>query len=482
MKNWRHTEQNLMQTLNDRLLLERLRFGLRSAGKDYSPSAIIPFSILIPVILFLYFDLSTQHWFLQLTGGHLLRIWIPPLVFFAAIFGGRLWKRELPIPLDWQTILIAVYGTASLITLSLNETPFAAGKYWLIMIAPVWMYFVILDSCDGSARIESVLKWLFLGGFLLILYTLFLQGLIVSNPDAIPLEMTTRSGQVIPIAGEAFYKEKGIDYSRGFLLYSCGHYGGILLFPFLFGVFQFFRNGTWLRWSFLAISLIMSSQIINTLSRTDIVAMSVGLIVLWGALAYEGKSSKGQRRFVFLSVFTGLILYTVLFKPFLLGRFLQLLTFLDYEPVNQYIVSMQIVPSHHVTASDPHIVSAISSLQAFIERPLMGWGFSFTEQHLHELNRYLFILVSTGVLTFSAYVFFWAGILLSLGRSLIKARHSSETPTLATYFISCIAMLGIKFAYVGMETFYYWIIGSLAMAWVYTTEKSPALSGRHALQ
>ena len=50
--------------------------------------------------------------------------------------------------------------------------------------------------------------------------------------------------------------------------------------------------------------------------------------------------------------------------------------------------------------------------------------------------------------------------------------------TLATYFISCIAMLGIKFAYIGMETFYYWIIGSLAMAWVYTTEKSPAVSGR----
>ena len=146
----------------------------------------------------------------------------------------------------------------------------------------------------------------------------------------------------------------------------------------MFGVFQFFRNGTWIRWSFLALSLIMSSQIINTLSRTDIVAMR-GDSSFVGSLAYEGKSSKGRRRFVFLSVFAGMILYTVLFKPFLLGRFLQLLTILDYGPVN-HILSMQIVPSHHVTASDPHIVSAISSLQAFIERPLMGWGFSFTEQ------------------------------------------------------------------------------------------------------
>ena len=40
----------------------------------------------------------------------------------------------------------------------------------------------------------------------------------------------------------------------------------------------------------------------------------------------------------------------------------------------------------------------------------------------------------------------------------------------------------IKFTYIGLEIFYYWIIGSLAMAWVYTTEKSTAVSDRHALQ
>lgn len=33
-------------------------------------------------------------------------------------------------------------------------------------------------------------------------------------------------------------------------------------------------------------------------------------------------------------------------------------------------------------------------------------------------------------------------------------------------------MLMVKFAYVGLETFYYWIIGSLAMAWLCDTRKS----------
>ena len=154
-----------MQTLSDRLLLGRLRFGLRSAGRDYSPSAIIPFSILLPVILFLYFDLSTQHWFLKLSGAHLLRIWIPPLILFVALVCVRLWKSEMPIPLDWQTVMLAVYAIVSLITLFANEEPYYAVKYWLIMIAPIWIYFVILDTCDrvGTHRADikmSFFRWL----------------------------------------------------------------------------------------------------------------------------------------------------------------------------------------------------------------------------------------------------------------------------------------------------------------------------------
>lgn len=335
------------------------RFRVYPALQGYNQSSVIPFPVLLPVILFLYFDLATQLWVLVITQGYPVRTWIPPLVLFAMMLGIKLWKRELPVPATHHSLFIAFYGLASLVTLSLNETPHGTIKYWLIMTAPTWMYFVILDSCAGETRIRFVLNGLFFCSLGLILYTLYVQHAATADPSAIPREILTRSGYSIPIAGEAFYKEKGIDYSRGFLLYSCGHYAGMLLFPFLFGICQFFRTVSWRRWLFLGLSLFMASQIINTLSRTDIVAMGLGLMVLWGALAYEGVTPKGQRRFIFSSVFVSLILYTAFFKPILLGRYLQSLTFLDNEIINQYIISSQIAPPHHVTAKDPHIVSAV---------------------------------------------------------------------------------------------------------------------------
>jgi len=471
-----------MQTLSDRLLLGRLRFCLRSAGKDYSPSAVIPFSILIPAILFLYFDLSTQLWFLELSGGHLLRIWIPPLILFAALVCVKLWKSEMPIPLDWQTVMLAVYAIAGLITLFVNEEPYYALKYWLIMVAPIWIYFVILDTCGKSASIERILKHLFFGGFALILYTTYLQWLNAYNPGDVIREVTTRSGQVIQIAGESFYKEKGIEYSRGFLLYSCSQYSGILLFPSLYGIYFFLNSRTWMRWFFLLISLLMISQIINTLSRTDFAVVGTGLIILWGSLAYEGTIEKKRLALVFLLLFAWIGFYILLFKPILIGRILQMFTFLGIKSVNTYILSEGFMPEAHINTPDPHIVSAIASLQALMKNPLQGCGFTYAEQQVGELNRYLFILISSGVVTFLAYTLFWCGLIYSIGRAMIKTKRARLSPQLGPYVMACCIALMLKFIYVGLEVFYYWIIGSLAMAWVYSTKKSPAVSGLHAIK
>jgi hypothetical protein len=483
MKNWRHDGQNLMQTLSDRPLLGQLRFSLRSAGKEYSPSAVIPFSILLPVILFLYFDLSTQLWFLKLSGGHLLRIWIPPLILFVAHVCVKLWKSEMPIPLDWQTIMLAVYAIAGLITLFLNEEPYYALKYWIIMVAPIWIYFVILDTCGKPARIELILKYLFFSGFALIFYTTYLQWLSADNPGDVIREVTTSSGQVIQIAGESFYKEKGIEYSRGFLLYSCSQYSGILLFPSLYGVYFFSLNSrTRMRWVFLLISLLMISQIINTLSRTDFAVVGTGLIMLWGSLVYEGTIQKKKLALVFLLLFAGIGFYVLFFKPILIGRILQMFTFLGIKSFNTYLLSRGVMPEAHINTPDPHIVSAMVSLHTLMKNPLQGCGFTYAEQQVGELNRYLFILISSGVVTFLAYALFWCSLIYSIGSTMIKTKRARLSPQLGPYAMACCTALMIKFIYVGLEVFYYWIIGSLAMAWVYATKRSSAVAGRHALQ
>jgi hypothetical protein len=471
-----------MQTHSDRLLLGRLRSGLRSAGKDYRPSAVIPFSILIPIILFLYFDLSTQLWFLKLSGGHLLRIWIPPLILFVALVCVKLWKSDMPIPLDWQTVMLAVYAIVSLMTLFANEEPYYALKYWLIMVAPIWIYFVILDTCGKSAHIERILKCLFFGGFALILYTVYLQWLNVNNPGDVIREVTTRSGQVIQIAGESFYKEKGTEYSRGFLPYSCSQYSGILLFPCLYGIYFFLNSRTWMRWLFLLISLLMISQIINTLSRTDFAVVGTGLIILWGSLAYEGTIEKKRLALVFLLLFAGIGFYIVFFKPILIGRILQMFTFLGIKSLNTHLLVEGFMPEAHINMPDPHIVSAMASIQALMENPIQGLGFTYAEQQVGELNRYLFILISSGVVTFLAYTLFWCGLIYSIGRAMIKTKRARLSPQLGPYVMACCIALMLKFIYVGLEVFYYWIIGSLAMAWVYSIVKSPAVSGLHVIK
>jgi hypothetical protein len=48
------------------------------------------------------------------------------------------------------------FKDGNLVTLSLNETPHDSIKILVVMTAPSWMYFVILDSCAGETRIRSV--------------------------------------------------------------------------------------------------------------------------------------------------------------------------------------------------------------------------------------------------------------------------------------------------------------------------------------
>jgi len=40
----------------------------------------------VSLLLFLYFELPNQVWFLSLLGGYLIKIWVPPLLLFLFVF------------------------------------------------------------------------------------------------------------------------------------------------------------------------------------------------------------------------------------------------------------------------------------------------------------------------------------------------------------------------------------------------------------
>ena len=132
-----------------------------------------------------------------------------------------------------------------------------------------------------------------------------------------------------------------------------------------------------------------------------------------GKSCVRGNSIEKKRlALVFLLLFAGIGFYIVVFQadpdwanPANVHIF--------RHKVNQYIFTGRRVYARgsHQAQPDPHIVSAMASIQALMENPLQGLGFTYAEQQVGELNRYLFILVSTGVVTFLAYTLFWCGII-----------------------------------------------------------------------
>ena len=121
-----------------------------------------------------------------------------------------------------------------------------------------------------------MLKILFACTLILVLYTFYLnvadQGIVT---------MVTSAGNIVGVGGEALYVEGGATYSRGSFSYENGKYCGMLS-PFLLLsiLYYFYSSRKTSKYLMFGCSCIYFVSILQTMSRSGIVAMLIGVLVM----------------------------------------------------------------------------------------------------------------------------------------------------------------------------------------------------------
>jgi hypothetical protein len=409
---------------------------------------------------------------LNLLNGYLLRIWIPPFLLASWIVLKKIVRKEKIF--EWNVIntSLVLYAAFGLAAMLVHESLYLSGKYYLIMTAPIWAFAVVVAWTESEKDIERILSVLFCCTVLLMLYHFLLQIVPAKLPEFLTRDVVTHLGNYMAL-GEDVYKVfdpkggPGELHRRGLWSYEYGKYAAIVSPMALYAFYQFIRRADWVRFVYLAVSAGLIYQIVYTLSRTGIASLAVGTAVLIVCLFI---SEKCKRRWVvFLTLFLAVELALILYfhRPFLIKRYLQAMNVFGSVQVNQALIDMGAHWEESVKVPDPHIQSARDSLAAWLKSPLLGVG--FTKIHdFRELNRFIFILTSAGLLTFVPYLLSFITIMSRTFRAMIHFGGSRRSGmNLGHLFFAIAVMYVVKLnIFEALESYYYWIAFGLATAWV----------------
>lgn len=458
--------------------------GIDKATTRMTTGAIIFVSA---ISVFLYFELMSQVWFLNILNGYLIRVWIPPLALFLFVLVKKISDKEKLFKPDFLNLSLLFYSLFGIISMLCNGTLFDAIKYYLIMIAPVFYYIFIIECFKNNDDIELILRVLFFSSIFICLHEIYLM--VINNilPISVTKSIATNLGNSVQLS-EAFYSEmqngEWVVSSRGLRSYEAGKVSAMMIAPILFGIFNYFKSSKKARYFYLVVSLAFIIFILDSMSRSGIISLCAGLIVLLGLLYKNEKTRRKNVAIIGFIIILVTIFYSVFLEPQVMRRCLQLLNFLDVDIINNYLEKYGMENFgggvNKETFLDPHLKSIITTSKQitggvvaaggkfiFLMRLFFGSGYITAEQVLREHNRYFFIIASAGILTFIPYILFLFRLTFIIKKTAFEVVSKvSAGINLGHLFFACSIAFLLKLMNEGMETFYYWIIFSLASAWV----------------
>ncbi|MBI3608075.1 MAG: hypothetical protein HY207_08920 [Nitrospirae bacterium] len=449
------------------------------------------FLVITAVIVFLYFELQWQLWFVRLLNGYLVKVWLPPFLLLWAMVLRKLMtsrsgsKQTLttnPI-LTASLCLYALFGFASM---CLNETLYFAIKYYLIIVNPVVLFMVIVEQFRDNRDIETFLKVLFLCGLIQASYSVytFETWLAAGQP---PREgVVTNKGNVLGGPDTAvFYSPyhranfpRFTDFS-----FEQGKFAAILFPLVVLGLSYGLGSRRLTRYGYWGVSLFVGYLIVATISRGAILASMLGLGVFFWWMV---KCRLAKWRLI-AAVVALAALYTILSDSTFFFRILSLLA--SVPGISSMPFLRGVLDAYHIPIQmDPHVLSVFTTLEHVQQHPIFGVGYTgmrFGETiDTPELNRYLAILGSSGLATAVPYLVFVLSLIVISWRTIGKLyRHHRPGVELGIVLLTCISMFAIKLNNEGQESLYYWVFFALTAAWIRNSRRfiEPARTeSRHA--
>lgn len=423
------------------------------------------FAIVSVVLMFLYFEVEWQVWFLQLLGGYLVKVWILPLALLAWVLIERE-KLDLNVGVFLLSSL-GLYSVFALLSLCVNETMYFALKWYLIMIAPLWAFVVIVTKFRSNVDIRCFLRIVLICGMVQAAYSTYSFNAWVQSGETQRPEVVTNMGTTMGGGeGPKFGVKNDTPTARfGDVSFEVGKFAAILFPLAVLGVCYPVNKSVYMRLLGFGLTLAILYLTVATNSRAAVLASIVAMSSL---LYYQARMGFVRKR-ILLFMAPAVLFVLVSNIPTWL-RVLQTLTSFDLDVRIPVVGDLM---DHYGVASwdDAHLASVSESLQYLSRNYLLGAGYSevlYTDLgYGSEHNRVLFILASTGLLTAVPYVAFVVGILVQNWRCMWQAyRNNRQEAQLGLVLFTCNLMFILKLITEGFETFYYWTFFALTAAWI----------------
>ena len=455
------------------------------------------------VILFNYFEIYHNYWFLNLLDGYVIKLWLPPLTLLIIVIAVKRHHGNLLFSLkeNWMlNLFLALYICFGLLSLIRNEQLYFIGKYGLIMFGPIALYAAIVMLFRDNEQIVNVLAVLFAVAVLLSLYVLYLYDYVgVTSWQDRPYVMQYMLNNNVLNTKLSLNSISAGDFSahtKTLAFVDEPAFAAMLAPLILFGLYQAVGSGKILLYLYYLPSFFLLHILLSTSSRSSFIAFTAGLIVfLWFI-----------RKKVF-HVIIILIVFTVMLtsSEFLKYRLWQIGGIITSK-ISDVIVSPKDAPSpgtapppasiinrieeilmNQVTTLDEGIkkkvivnpeghVESINKTMSYVKaKPFLGSGITHILERSRsdemrwgtEHNRYLYILSTSGLLTLAPYVLFISALIFLSLRSRRKlARSQGAMFDIGLVLIPAVLLFAIQINNAGQERYYYWIFFGLAAAWI----------------
>lgn len=437
------------------------------------------------IVVFNYFEIHHNLWFLQLLDGYVIKMWLPPvLLFLCLLTAGRkkMWGRLFTGRVRYMHGILLLYVFFGTLSLVINEDPYSVGKYGLIMFAPLTLYAAVLAICDDRRRIETLLVTLFWTGVVLSFYVFYLYdvaGLDSWRDRTVPMTyMWSSHAEDFRLSLNYHQGRNYFAYSRTLKFIAEPAFASMLAPLVLFGFQAASGPGARLRGLYYLPAAFLFYTLLNTACRAAFIAFMVALpVFLWLA----------RKRKPHVLVILAIVATLTFSNGFMQYRMLQLGgtvlnkvgEYVDLPVPDKWIDELQRTIERRVEVHiDGHVESVPKTWNDIQTAPLTGNGPSALLAKYRgdatgwgtEHNRYLYIAAAAGLLTAAPYTLFIATLIV-LSLLALKKQAGTDTDRLdiGSLLTAAVIFFFIQLNNCGLERYYYWVFFALTAAWVKIT-------------
>jgi len=422
-----------------------------------------------------YYLIVQQYWFLRLTGGFLVKIWVGNVLMLSLVFIRlKILDSERKAPLKFGVdytypliLLLLIWAMWDCIALySHGRVAKIVLKYMLVSFSPACIFLSIIILLREDAFIVRLLKLIFFVG---LLNAIGVELRFSSDPYFSPLKIST--GAVYEFGGGASINLLlGENLSRhGKELVGVNTYASWLMSLPLVGYFLGTEsNRRYFKWLYYLSSVFILYAINMAATRAVFFGMFVGFLVF----VWFNRRLWSARRAMFIVV--SLIIVTVStmwYSNAMTIRLLELATRIPVLSQNDYIRSKlgsYGMSEGHMgkgTWDDPHF-GRFSAVFGYISKsPLFGVGWK-KQYEINEHNWYIQQLAIYGGITFILIILFFSSLLYRIWKVLrMEMVRGSPNASIGILLFSLIIGALVYLNASPGENMHIWVLLGLGVAW-----------------